>query len=286
MVSVPTDPPLVATAAALPPLSDGQIRRYARHILLDEVGGAGQQRLLAASVLVVGAGGLGSPLLLYLAAAGVGRIGIIDDDRVDLTNLQRQIVHRSVDVGRPKVDSARDAIAALNPDVAVTTYAERLTAGNVLDRVAAYDVVADGSDNFPTRFLLNDACYFARRPLVSGAILRFDGQVATYKAYQRGGDGGEHGPCYRCLFPAPPPPGDVPSCAEAGVLGAFCGVVGALQATEVIKELLGIGESLSGHLLLIDALAARIRRIRVPRDPACRLCGDHPSITGIGGDER
>lgn len=278
---MPTDPTHASAAAAL---TEAQIRRYARHILLNEVGGSGQQRLLASSVLVVGAGGLGSPLLLYLAAAGVGRIGIIDDDRVDLTNLQRQIAHGTGDVGRPKVESARDAIAALNPDVVVTTHAQRLDAGNALDLVAAYDVVADGSDNFPTRFLLNDACYFARRPLVSGAILRFDGQVATFKAYQRGADGREHGPCYRCLFPAPPPPGEVPSCAEAGVLGAFCGVVGSLQATEVIKELLGIGESLSGHLLLIDALAARIRRIRVPRDPACRLCGDHPTITAIAAD--
>jgi adenylyltransferase/sulfurtransferase len=283
---VPSEARPGGAAAGPGPLTEAQIRRYARHILLNEVGGSGQQRLLASSVLVVGAGGLGSPLLLYLAAAGVGRIGIIDDDRVDLTNLQRQIAHGTGDVGRPKVESARDAIAALNPDVVVTTHAQRLDAGNALDLVAAYDVVADGSDNFSTRFLLNDACYFARRPLVSGAILRFDGQVATFKAYQRGADGREHGPCYRCLFPAPPPPGDVPSCAEAGVLGAFCGVVGSLQATEVLKELLGIGEGLSGHLLLIDALAARIRRIRVPRDPACRLCGDHPSITAIAAHEQ
>jgi adenylyltransferase/sulfurtransferase len=268
-----------------PALTEAQIRRYARHVLLDEVGGAGQERLLAAKVLVVGAGGLGSPLLLYLAAAGVGTLGIIDDDVVELGNLQRQVVHTTARLGRPKVESAREAIAAINPDVRVVCHPARLTADNAPALVAAYDVVADGSDNFPTRFLLNDACYFARKPLVSGAVLRFSGQVATFKAY-RGDAGAEgRGPCYRCLFRAPPPADDVPACAEAGVLGAFCGVIGSLQATEVIKEILGIGESLAGFLLVLDGLDASIRKIRVRPDPGCPLCGEAPGITDPGGAE-
>jgi adenylyltransferase/sulfurtransferase len=260
--------------------SDAQISRYARHILLDEVGGAGQARLRRAKVLVVGAGGLGSPLLMYLAAAGVGTLGIVDDDVVDLSNLQRQIVHTTARVGEAKVASARRTLLALNPETVVVEHRERLGAANALALVGGYDAVADGSDNFPTRFLLNDACFFARKPLVSGAVLRFEGQVATFKAYDRAGDG-SHGPCYRCLFRAPPPPGEVPSCAEAGVLGAFCGVIGSLQATEVIKELLAIGESLSGSLLVIDGLLARFRRIRVKADPGCPLCGIHSAITGV-----
>lgn len=260
--------------------SDADIARYARHILLDEVGGTGQARLRRAKVLVVGAGGLGSPLLMYLAAAGIGTLGIVDDDVVDLSNLQRQIVHTTARVGEAKVASARRTLLELNPATAVVEHRERLDAANALALVGGYDVVADGSDNFPTRFLLNDACFFARKPLVSGAVLRFEGQVATFKAYERAGDG-SHGPCYRCLFRAPPPPGEVPSCAEAGVLGAFCGVIGSLQATEVIKELLGIGHSLSGSLLVIDGLLARFRRIQVKADPGCPLCGTHPEIAGV-----
>jgi adenylyltransferase/sulfurtransferase len=261
--------------------TDAQIKRYARHILLDEVGGSGQERLLASRALVIGAGGLGSPVLLYLAAAGVGTLGIIDDDDVDLSNLQRQIAHTTDRIGLPKVESARHAVAAINPDVHVVAHRERLTATNALGIISLYDVVADGSDNFPTRFLVNDACYFAGKPLVSAAILRFDGQLATFKAYTRGLDDAERSPCYRCLYGAPPPEGEVPSCAQAGVLGAFCGALGGLQATEVIKELLGIGVSLSGWLLLIDALSATSRRIRVRRDPGCPLCGDLPSIRDL-----
>lgn len=257
--------------------TDAQVRRYARHILLDEIGGAGQSRLLASRVLVVGAGGLGSPLLLYLAAAGVGTIGVIDDDVVDLSNLQRQVIHGTEAVGRAKVESARETLTRINPDVQVITHEARLTAGTALALFADYDVIADGSDNFPTRFLINDACHFARRPLVSGAVLRFDGQVATFRSYPPE-NGGTRGPCYRCLFGEAPPPGEVPSCAEAGVLGAFCGVVGSLQATEVIKELLGIGESLAGYLLICDGLHGTFRRVRVRPDPGCLLCGDQPSI--------
>lgn len=260
--------------------SDAEIARYARHILLDEVGGAGQARLRQAKVLVVGAGGLGSPLLMYLAAAGIGTLGIVDDDLVDLSNLQRQIVHTTARIGEPKVSSAAATLRALDPDARVVEHRQRLDAGNALELVRGYDVIADGSDNFPTRFLLNDACFFAERPLVSGAVLRFEGQVATFKAYQRAGNG-SHGPCYRCLFRSPPPPGEIPSCAEAGVLGAFCGVIGSLQATEVLKELLGIGQSLSGSLLIIDGLGARFRKTKVRADPGCPLCGTRPTIAGV-----
>ena len=252
---------------------DDQIERYARHILLDEVGGAGQMRLLKARVLVVGAGALGSPLLLYLAAAGVGTIGLIDDDIVVLSNLQRQVVHLTGHIGMAKVESARRMLAAINPDVRVETYWERLGPDNVLERVSAYDIIADGTDNFPTRFLVHDACYKACKPLVSAAVLRFEGQLSTFKGYARGDDG-EFGPCYRCLLREPPPPGDIPSCEEAGVLGAFCGAIGSLQATEVLKEILGIGESLSGWLIVCNALNATFRKIRVPRDPGCPLCGN------------
>jgi len=259
--------------------SEPQIQRYARHILLREVGGEGQARLLDSRVLVVGAGGLGSPLLLYLAAAGVGTIGVVDGDVVDLSNLQRQVVHTTADTGRPKVDSARDAITAINPDVRVHAHREYVDAENALALIAGYDVVADGSDNFATRFLVNDACFLREKTLVSGAILRFDAQLATFKAHVRRA-GGDHGPCYRCLL-REPPPGPVPSCAEAGVLGALCGMVGSLQATEVLKELLGLGESLSGFLLVMDALSATIRKIKVKRDPDCPLCGDRPTIRDL-----
>ncbi len=259
------------------PLSDDQVERYARHLILREIGGAGQQALLAARVLVVGAGGLGAPLVTYLAAAGVGTIGLVDDDRVSLSNLQRQIIHRTADVGRLKVDSAADMVAALNPDVQVVRHAVRLDASNALDLVGAYDVIADGSDNFATRFLLNDACYFAQRPLVSAAIGEFEGQLATWKAHSG------TCPCYRCLFPAPPPAGTVPNCTEAGVLGALAGVMGSMQAVEVVKEILGLGTGLAGRLMIYDALDARTRTLKIPRDPACALCGEAPTITSLGG---
>ncbi|MDF2367380.1 molybdopterin-synthase adenylyltransferase MoeB [Sneathiella sp.] len=257
-------------------LSDDQLDRYARHIILREIGGAGQQKLLRSKVLIVGAGGLGSPLALYLAAAGVGTLGIIDDDAVDLSNLQRQIAHGTADIGSAKVKSAAKAVAAINPDIDVIQYHERLTVDNIEEIIADYDLVADGTDNFEIRFLLNDACYFSQKTLVSGAILQFDGQITTFKPYQKGAN-----PCYRCLFPAPPPPDVAQTCGEAGVLGALAGVVGTLQAVEVVKELLIIGEGLSGQLLLYDALAAEFRKIKIPRDPNCPLCGDSPTITDL-----
>ena len=257
-------------------LSEDQINRYARHILLKEIGGAGQAKLLNARVLVIGAGGLGSPVLYYLGAAGVGTLGVVDADVVDLSNLQRQILHDTARIGRPKVDSAAETIAALNPDVRIEPHRLRLDAGNVLDLVSRYDVVADCTDNFETRFLINDACHFARKPLVSGAVLRFTGQVAVFKAWA-----GNDLPCYRCLFREPPPPGLMPSCAEAGVMGAHCGMIGSLQAIEVIKEILGIGSGLAGGLLVCEALDTTFRRVRVKRDSGCPLCGDTPTITDL-----
>jgi len=247
---------------------EDQIQRYARHIILPEVGGEGQARLLGSKVLVVGAGGLGAPLLLYLAAAGVGTLGIVDADTVDLTNLQRQVIHDGASVGRPKVDSAADRIAAINPDVQVVRHAQRLGPDNAAGIVAGYDLVADGSDNFDTRYLLNDTCFALGRPLVSAAMLRFDGQIATFKAHL-----GDPHPCYRCVFPDPPPPGLVPSCGQAGILGALAGAVGSVQATEVLKELLGIGDSLSGWMLLYDALGTTFRKVRIRRKPDCPCCG-------------
>jgi len=258
--------------------TEQQIQRYARHILLPQVGGLGQEKLLESKVLVVGAGGLGSPVLMYLAAAGIGTIGVIDNDQVELSNLQRQIVHTTASIGMSKVESAAQMLRAINPDVNVITYNERLGPDNALELIRGYDVVTDGSDNFATRFLVNDAAYFAKRPLVSGAILRFDGQVATFKNFP-GGDA--DGPCYRCIFREPPPEGQIPSCSEAGVLGVLCGTVGSLQATEVIKEVLGIGDSMSGALLIYEALATEFRRIKVKRDPGCPLCGDTPSIVDL-----
>jgi adenylyltransferase/sulfurtransferase len=250
--------------------SDAEIARYARHILLDEVGGTGQARLRAASVLIVGAGGLGSPLALYLAAAGVGRIGIADDDHVELSNIQRQVAHSSARIGSLKVVSAATAMTEINPLVRVIPHAVRVTADNVAGLIAPYDIVCDGTDNFPSRFLLADACWAARKTLVSAAVLRFEGQLSTIR---RGlaADGAAL-PCYRCLNPAPPPADLAPDCAEVGILGPVTGVLGTLAATEVLKEIMGIGESLAGRLLLWDALAVRFRVLRLLADPAC-VCG-------------
>ena len=248
--------------------TEDQVNRYARHIILNEVGGTGQAKLLASKVLVVGAGGLGSPLVLYLAAAGIGTIAVIDDDAVDLSNLQRQVIHGTDRIGTAKVESARQTVAGINPDVTVIPIHARFAAANALSLIADCDLVADGSDNFDTRFLVNDACYLAGKTLVSAAILRFDGQLSTYKAHL-GGDN----PCYRCLFPEAPPPGLIPSCAEGGVLGALAGVMGSLQSVEVLKELLGVGDSLSGNLLIYDALKTVFRKIKLRPDPDCPLCG-------------
>lgn len=256
--------------------TEDEIRRYSRHILLAEVGGTGQAKLKAARVLIVGAGGLGSPLGLYLAAAGVGTVGIIDDDRVELSNLQRQIAHTTGRLGLLKVESAAAAMHAINPDMTIETHACRLDAGNALDVIADYDIVCDGTDNFDTRFLVADACVLGLRTLISAAVLRFDGQLSVFKPHA-----GPGYPCYRCLYPEPPPPGMVPSCSEAGVLGAVTGVMGTLQATETLKEILGIGESLAGRLLIWDALGARMRTVRLPRDPGCPLCGEEPLITDL-----
>jgi len=261
--------------------TDDQIERYARHILLKEVGGIGQEKLLNAKILVVGAGGLGSPLILYLAAAGVGTIGVVDDDVVDLSNLQRQIIHTTDQVGVAKVTSTAKQIKAINPDVDIIQHNTRLNVSNAMELISGYDLVTDGSDNFATRFLINDACFFAKKPLVSAAILRFDGQVATFKAHEDGDDK----PCYRCIYREPPPPGQIPSCSEAGVLGALCGMVGSIQASEVIKEILQIGDSMAGSLLIIEALGTEFRKIRVKRDPGCPLCGDNPSITDLSTHE-
>jgi molybdopterin-synthase adenylyltransferase len=260
-----------------PPLTDSELERYARHIVLREVGGVGQAKLLAARVLVVGAGGLGSPLILYLAAAGVGTIGVVDFDNVTLSNLQRQIIHKSADVGRAKTESARAAALAVNPGVKIAPHTERLTAANALKLIGEYDIVADGSDNFATRFLINDACFFAKRTLVSAAVSEFDGQLATFKAFDKNGSY----PCYRCLFAEAPPAGTVPSCSEAGILGALAGVMGTLQALEVMKEILGIGETMAGRFLIYDALGAMFRTVRVKPDPACALCGAQPTINDL-----
>ncbi|WP_158745048.1 molybdopterin-synthase adenylyltransferase MoeB [Acidisphaera sp. L21] len=249
--------------------TDDEINRYSRNILLAEIGGTGQAALRAARVLVVGAGGLGCPLVLYLAAAGIGTIGVVDDDAVELSNLQRQVAHTTARIGMAKVESLAVSVGALNPDTKLELHQTRLTAANVAGLVARYDLVCDGSDNFATRFLLNDACVLAKKVLVSAAVLRFDGQLSTFKP---------GGPCYRCLHPIAPPPGTVATCAEAGVLGAVTGVMGAMQATEVLKEVLGAGDSLSGRLLIWDALGARFHTVRLPRDPACPACGDHPAI--------
>ena len=251
-----------------------EISRYSRNILLAEVGGTGQAALRAARVLVVGAGGLGCPLTLYLAAAGVGTIGVVDDDVVELSNLQRQVAHGTARIGQPKTASLAESVRSLNPLATVEVYGAWLDAANAAALVAGFDVVCDCSDNVPTRYLLNDACVLARKTLVSAAVLRFDGQLATFKP---------GGPCYRCLYPVPPAPGSMPTCGEAGVLGAVTGVMGTLQATEVLKEIMGVGDGLSGRLLIWDGLGARFQTVRLPRDPACPACGEHPTIHDLSG---
>ncbi len=257
-------------------LTEEQFHRYARNMILDEIGEEGQEKLLDARVLVIGAGGLGAPLILYLAAAGIGTIGIIDDDTVDMTNLQRQVVHVTERVGQPKVTSAATTVAALNPDVRVVPYEARLTAANATEVIGAFDLVADGSDNFATRYLLNDACYLLDKPLITAALLRFEGQMFTFR---RGP--GAPTPCYRCVFPAAPSEDLVPRCEQAGILGALCGVMGSLQSAEILKELLSVGDSLAGQMLLYDALGPTFRKIKLMRDPGCRLCGDTPEITDL-----
>jgi adenylyltransferase/sulfurtransferase len=254
-------------------LTDTQIHRYARHILLREIGGQGQTQLLQSKVLVIGAGGLGTPLLLYLAAAGVGTIGIVDNDRVELSNLQRQVVHDTTGIGQLKVASAAERLALLNPDVQINPWDTRLNASNAIQLVTSYDIVADGSDNFQTRYLLADACHLSQRTLVSGALLQFNAQLFVGKAFTGAGY-----PCYRCLYPSP---GEESNCSDVGVVGALAGVVGALQALEVIKEILGIGRSLAGHLLLIDALTVSFRTLVVSPDPDCPLCGTSADIQDL-----
>ena len=254
-------------------LSKDEILRYSRHLIMPEVGMEGQQKLKAARVLCIGTGGLGSPLALYLSAAGVGTLGLVDFDVVDFTNLQRQVIHFSSDVGRPKLESARQKIAAINPYVNVKTFETRLTSDNALKIFADFDIIVDGTDNFPTRFLVNDACVFTGKPNVYGSIFRFEGQASVFAT--------KDGPCYRCLYPEPPPPGLVPSCAEGGVLGILPGLVGLIQATEAIKLILGKGEPLIGRLLLVDALGMRFRELRLRKNPDCVVCGKHPTVTKL-----
>jgi molybdopterin/thiamine biosynthesis adenylyltransferase len=261
-------------------LNSDELERYARHIMLREVGGPGQAALKRARVLVVGAGGLGAPVLLYLAAAGVGTLGIVDDDTVALSNLQRQVIHGTPEVGDPKVASAAAAIARLNPHVAVEQHAVRLAAGNALALIGQYDLVADGSDNFATRYLVSDACYFARRPLVTAAVGSFDGTLTTIRAHESAA-GGALNPTYRCLFPEPPPAGSVPACAEAGILGALTGVLGSMMALETIREIVGFGEGLVGRLLMVDARSMRFETLAYSWDPANPLSGEHPSIRDL-----
>jgi molybdopterin/thiamine biosynthesis adenylyltransferase len=253
--------------------TDDQLMRYSRHIILPEVGGKGQARIAKAKVFIIGAGGLGCPVGYYLTAAGVGTIALIDNDTVEMSNLQRQIAHSVQTIGMPKVESAKRTFEALNPDVNVVAIKKRISKDDIIDLIRDYDIVVDGSDNFPTRYLVNDACFMARKPLVSGAILRFEGQVTTILP----GDG----PCYRCLFEEPPPPGLVPSCQEAGVLGVLPGVIGGLQATEVLKLILGKGEVLKGELLIYNALKTTFRKVRIPKNPSCPLCGAKPTITEL-----
>ncbi|MBY0560196.1 HesA/MoeB/ThiF family protein [Hyphomicrobium sp.] len=265
-------------------LTSDEVQRFKRHLVLRDVGAPGQQKLKAARVLVIGAGGLGSPVVTYLAAAGVGTIGIIDDDTVSIDNLQRQIAHRTEDAGRLKVDSARDAILRINPHVTVETYAERIDASNALDIISRYDIVADGSDNFATRYLVSDACYFAKRPLAYAALGSFDGYVSVFKPHEKDPQGNPY-PSLRCVFPEAPPAGLVANCEEVGVLGPVAGVVGTLQATEVVKELLGLGESLAGRLLIYDALATRFEVVAIAWDPDNPLTGRNPTITDLASGQ-
>lgn len=264
-------PPPIAPDALR--LSAEEVKRYSRHLIMPEVGMQGQKKLKAASVLLIGAGGLGSPLAMYLAAAGIGRIGLVDYDVVDFTNLQRQIIHGTKDVGRPKLDSARERILDINPHVQVDAYYDPLTSANALELLAPYDVIIDGTDNFPTRYLVNDACVFLDKPNVYGSIFRFEGQVSVFYA--------KEGPCYRCLYPEPPPPGLVPSCAEGGVLGVLPGTIGALQATEAIKLILGIGQPMIGRLLLYDALSFDFTELKLRKNPGCVVCGENPTVTRL-----
>jgi len=254
-------------------LDKDEILRYSRHLIMPEVGMEGQQKLKAARVLCIGTGGLGSPLALYLTAAGVGTLGLVDFDVVDFTNLQRQVIHFSSDVGRPKLESAKEKIAAINPYVNVKTFETKLTSENALQIFADFDIIVDGTDNFPTRFLVNDACVFTGKPNVYGSIFRFEGQASVFAT--------KEGPCYRCLYPEPPPPGLVPSCAEGGVLGILPGLVGLIQATEAIKLILGKGEPLIGRLLLVDALGMRFRELKLRKNPDCVVCGEHPTVTKL-----
>ena len=253
-------------------LTEEQVKRYSRHIILSQVGGKGQKKLLNARVLLVGAGGLGAPTAMYLAAAGVGTLGLVDFDVVDLSNLQRQVIHHTHDIGRPKVTSAAETIADMNPDVRVIQHQVALNSSNALDIISGYDIVVDGCDNFPTRYLVNDACVLARKPNVYGSIYRFDGMATVFLP----GKG-----CYRCVYPTPPPPGSVPSCQEAGVLGVLPGIIGVIQATETIKLILGIGDVLAGSLLVYDALDMEFRKMKLTRNPACPVCGPMPTITSM-----
>ena len=271
-MDVSTDtPPL--RPPRIPSLSNDEVARYSRHLILPEVGMEGQLKLKAARVLCIGAGGLGSPVALYLAAAGVGTLGVVDFDTVDFSNLQRQIIHGTPDVGRSKLESAKSRLNALNPEVDVVTHEMALSSQNALDLFADYDLVVDGTDNFPTRYLVNDACVISGKPNIYGSIFRFEGQMSVFAA--------PGGPCYRCMFPDPPPPGLVPSCAEGGVLGILPGVVGTIQATEAVKTILGAGETLIGRFLLFDALKMRFRELKVRKDAECPVCGDHPTVTEL-----
>lgn len=255
-------------------LTEEQIYRYSRHILLPEVGGVGQEKLLKAKVFCVGVGGLGSPVALYLTAAGLGTLGIADSDQVDISNLQRQVLHYTDDIGKPKTHSARDKLQKLNPDVNVMVYKDMITKDNIREIVKDYDIVIDGSDNFPTRYLLNDACYFERKTLISGALFQFEGQLSVFKTHMGGA-------CYRCLYPEIPPKGMVPTCEEAGILGAVAGTIGTMQAVETLKDILGIGDSLVDKLLTMNALNMSFNTVNITKDPGCQLCGENPSITGI-----
>ena len=263
-------------------LTPEELERYARHIVLREVGGPGQAKLQSARVLVIGAGGLGSPALMYLAAAGIGTLGVVDDDAVSLSNLQRQIIHATPDVGRPKVDSAADKILALNPHVTLRTRATRLDAANAMTLIGGYDVVLDGSDNFATRYLVSDACYLAGKVLIAGALGVFDASLTTIRAHEKNASG-QFNPTYRCLFPEPPPPGTTPTCEEAGVIGALAGVLGSMMALEAIRDIVGFGEGLVGRLVMIDARAMRFETLRYARDPSNTLNGDKPKIRDLSG---